>query len=90
MRKERTTKTKQTKGKFNIEKSIQKRKGSFSTLKQFQSKKSRFTTFVELKTRFYVAMKMKLKNKNPMLEAIKLSENKEKNFNIGKRLKKFF
>lgn len=76
MRKERTTKTKQTKGKFNIEKSIQKRKGNFYALEQFQSKKSRFTTLVELKTRFYIAMKMKLKSKNPMLEAIKLSDSR--------------
>ena len=48
----------------------------FSTLEQFQSKKSRFTTFVELKTRFYIAMKMKLKSKNPMLEAIKLFDSR--------------
>ena len=82
-RKGRRTKTKETRGKFNIGKSIGdrpeevKKKEVFghweldSVVSSRGESKTCFATFVELKTRFYVAIKMKDRSKNSMLEAIK-------------------
>ena len=82
-RKGRRTKTKETRGKFNIGKSIDdrpeevKKKEVFghweldSIVSSRGESKACFATFVELKTRFYVAIKMKDRSKNSMLEAIK-------------------
>ena len=82
-RKGRRAKTKETRGKFNIGKSIGdrpeevKKKEVFghweldSVVSSRGESKACFATFVELKTRFYVAIKMKDRSKNSMLKAIK-------------------
>ena len=82
-RKGRRAKTEETRGKFNIGKSIGdrpeevKKKEVFghweldSVVSSRGESKACFATFVELKTRFYVAIKMKDRSKNSMLEAIK-------------------
>ena len=81
-RKGKTSKTKK-RGKFNIGKSISKRPKEVKKKEIFGyweldsivsargESKACFATFVELKTRFYVAIKMPDRNKNSMLEAIK-------------------
>lgn len=82
-RKGRTAGTKETKGKFNIGKSISERPEEVKTKEIFGhweqdsvvlsrgESKACFATFVELKTRFYVVIKMPDRSKNSMLEAIK-------------------
>ena len=82
-RKGRRVKTKETRGKFNIGKTIEERPSEVSTKEVFGhwevdsvvssrgESKACFATFVELKTRFYVAMKLEDRSKNSMLEAIK-------------------
>ena len=69
-RKGKTAKTKETRGKFNIGKSISERLEEVKTKEIFRhweldsvvsargESKACFATFVELKTRFYVAIKM--------------------------------
>ena len=82
-RKGRRAKTKETRGKFNIGKTIEERPSEVSTKEVFGhwevdsvvssrgESKACFATFVELKTRFYVAMKLEDRSKSSMLEAIK-------------------
>ena len=82
-RKGKRAKTKETRGKFNIGKTIEERPSEVSTKEVFGhwevdsvvssrgESKACFATFVELKTRFYVAMKLKDRSKSSMLEAIK-------------------
>ena len=82
-RKGKTAKTKETRGKFNIGKSISKRLEEVKTKEIFRhweldsvvsargESKACFATFVELKTRFHVAIKMPDRSKNSLLEAIK-------------------
>ncbi len=82
-RKGRKAKTKETRGKFNIGKTIEERLSEVSAKEVFGhweldsvvssrgESKAYFATFMELKTRFYVAIKMKDRSKNSMLEAIK-------------------
>ena len=82
-RKGKKAKTKETRGKFNIGKSIEERPSEVSTKEVFGhwevdsvvssrgESKACFATFVELKTRFYVAMKLEDRSKSSMLEAIK-------------------
>ena len=82
-RKGRRAKTKETRGKFNIGKSINERPSEVSAKEVFGhweldsvvssrgGSKTCFATFVELKTRFYVAIKMADRNRNSMLETIK-------------------
>ena len=82
-RKGRRAKTKETRGKFNIGKSINERPSEVSSKEVFGhweldsvvssrgGSKTCFATFVELKTRFYVAIKMADRSRNSMLEAIK-------------------
>ena len=71
--------------------------------RQEEKSKACFATFVELKTRFYVAIKMPDRSKNSMLEAIKqltsnipkkkylklLHQIEEKNFHAGKKQRKW-
>ena len=82
-RKGRRAKTEETRGKFNIGKSIGdrpeevKKKEVFghweldSVVSARGESKACFATFVELKTRFYVAIKMKDRSKSSMLETIR-------------------
>ena len=82
-RKGKRAKTKETRGKFNIGKTIEERPSEVSTKEVFGhwevdsvvssrgESKACFATFVELKTRFYVAMKLEDRSKSSMLEAIK-------------------
>ena len=82
-RKGRRAKTEETRGKFNIGKSIDdrpeevKKKEVFghweldSVVSARGESKACFATFVELKTRFYVAIKMKNRSKSSMPEAIR-------------------
>ena len=109
-RKGRRAKTKETRGKFNIGKTIEERPSEVSTKEVFGhwevdsvvssrgESKAYFATFVELKTRFYVAMKIKDRSKSSMLEAIKqltstipkrhsrlLHQTGGKNFHAGKK-----
>ena len=83
-RKGKRVKIKETRGKFNIGKTIEERPSEVSTKEVFGhwevdsvvssrgESKACFATFVELKTRFYVAMKLEDRSKSSMLEAIKL------------------
>ena len=82
-RKGKKAKTKETRGKFNIGKSIGDRPEEVRKKEVFGhweldsvvsargESKACFATFVELKTRFYVAIKMKDRSKSSMLEAIR-------------------
>ena len=82
-RKGRRAKPEETRGKFNIGKSIGdrseevKKKEVFghweldSVVSARGESKACFATFVELKTRFYVAIKMEDRSKSSMLEAIR-------------------
>ena len=82
-RKGKKAKTKETRGKFNIGKTIEERPSEVSTKEVFGhwevdpvvssrgESKACFATFVELKTRFYVVMKLEDRSKSSMLEAIK-------------------
>ena len=82
-RKGKKAKTKETRGKFNIGKSIDQRPSEVSTKEEFGhweldsvvssrgESKACFATFVELKTRFYVAIKMEDRSKDSMLKSIK-------------------
>ena len=82
-RKGKAAKTKEKRGKFNIGKSISerpeevKRKEVFghweldSVVSARGESKTCFAIFVELKMRFYIAIKMPDRSKNSMLEAIK-------------------
>ena len=78
-RKRRRAKAKETRGKFNIGKSPEevKKKEVFghweldSVVSARVESKACFATFVELKTRFYIAIKMKDRSKDSMMKAIK-------------------
>ena len=76
----RKAKTKETRGRFNIGKSINERPYEVSTKEVFghweldsavssrERSKACLATFAELKTRFYVAIKMEDRSRNSMLE----------------------
>lgn len=82
-RKGKKPKSKETRGKFNIEKSINQRPQEVKTKEVFGHleidsvvlsrgrSKGCFATFVELKTRFYVAIKMEDRSKDSMLKSIR-------------------
>ena len=82
-RKGKKPKTKETRGKFNVGKSIDQRPSEVDTREVFGhweldsivssrgESKACFATFVELKTRFYVAIKMEDRSRDSMLKSIR-------------------